>query len=240
MTLPTLKIKSVIFDLDGTLLDTAPDIMSACNYTLKKFGYPEVAEDILRTKVTAGMREMLKLGVPAQEHESAGIETVMRSCFAERYTSHICDRTVPFAGIPELLADLKNADIKFAVVTNKYKDMAFTLLRKFDFFPDISLILGCDSLTHCKPHPEPILKAMEILQSAPYESLYVGDHLNDIMAANRAKTFSAAALWGYGGNECADPTSWHAHYMLHNTDDLRTLLLGKSESRSKALNRVCA
>ena len=93
-----MKYKAVLFDLDGTLLDTARDIMQACNYTLEKFGFSKLDESILRTKITAGMREMMKLSVPKDKWDSAGVETVMRDCFANYYTEHINDRTVPFDG----------------------------------------------------------------------------------------------------------------------------------------------
>ena len=88
-----LPFQAILFDLDGTLLDTAYDIMDACNHTLIKFGFNPVAENILRTKVTAGMREMLKLGIPEHLRSSVDIEGAMRNEFAAYYTSHICDRT---------------------------------------------------------------------------------------------------------------------------------------------------
>ncbi len=226
--LPCLHPQAVIFDLDGTLLDTAPDIIAACNATLEHFGYQPISEALARTKVTAGMREMLKLGVPVAEHASADIEGVMRSYFAQYYVEHICVYTKPFAGITDLLDDLKRQQVKLAIVTNKYEHMAQELLQRFAFYPDLEVILGCDSITHSKPHPEPILKTMEQLSVQPYETVYVGDHLNDIMAANRAKVISAAALWGYGGNECGKPESWHAAYLLPDVAALRQLTLGSA------------
>ena len=156
--------KAVIFDLDGTLLDTAKDIMAACNYTLKKYGYAPLDEALLRTKVTAGMREMLKLGVKKELWETSGIETFMRDCFANYYKEHIADTTIPFNGIENLIKTLHSHGIKTAVVTNKYKDMADKVLSKFEFCKNFELVLGCDSLTHSKPHPEPILTAMQKLQ----------------------------------------------------------------------------
>ena len=101
-----MKYKAVLFDLDGTLLDTALDIMNACNHTLEKYGYKALDEKLLKTKVTAGMREMLKLGVPKEDHENSGIETYMRDEFASFYKEHICDRTKAFEGIPKLIDDL--------------------------------------------------------------------------------------------------------------------------------------
>lgn len=218
--------QAVIFDLDGTLLDTAPDIIAACNATLEHFGYQPISTERALTQVTSGMRALLKLGVPnAAEHEAA-IEGPMRDYFAQYYLDHINDLTQPFAGITELLFELEARGIKVAVVTNKYESMAQKLLAQYDFYRQLSLILGCDSLEHSKPHPEPILKALAHLGVAPYDAVYIGDHLNDIKAANCAKTRSAVALWGYGPAECGNAASWHAHYLLPSVADLRTLCLG--------------
>ena len=218
------KYKAILFDLDGTLLDTAPDLIAACNYTLDRFGYRKLDEKIIRTRITAGMREMMKLGVPEKEWDSAGIESVMRDCFAEYYTAHICDRTTEFHGIGELIQTLHKSGIKTAVITNKYYAMAKKVLSKFEFSKNFELILGCDSLTHSKPHPEPILKALEILKIKSEDALYVGDHLNDIRAAIAAKTDSVAVLWGYGQNECADIDSWGATYKAQDVEHLKSII----------------
>ena len=217
--------QAVIFDLDGTLLDTAPDIIAACNATLEHFGYQAICYELALTQVTSGMRALLKLGVPDPALHEADIEGPMRDYFAQYYLNHINVLTKPFDGMIELLCDLEHAGIKVAVVTNKYENMAQKLLAQYDFYPQLSLILGCDSLEHSKPHPEPILKALEHLQVAPYDAVYVGDHLNDIKAANCAKTRSAVALWGYGTNECGTAAHWHAHYLLPTVADLRALCL---------------
>lgn len=219
-----MKYKAVLFDLDGTLLDTALDIMNACNHTLVKYGYKALDEKLLRTKVTVGMREMLKLRVPKEKHESSGIETYMRDEFASFYKEHICDCTKAFSGIPELIKEISQHHIKTAVITNKYYDMATKVLEKFPFAKDFSLVLGCDSLTHSKPHPEPILKALELLKVESVAALYVGDHINDIKAANAAHCDSAAVLWGYGTNECVDVKLWNATYCVKDVNELKKLI----------------
>ena len=224
-TIPCLHPRAVIFDLDGTLLDTAPDIIGACNATLEHFGYKSLDEELARTRVTAGMREMLKLGIPEDEHASADISGAMRSYFAQYYMDHINDRTTAFEGMTALLNDMKQANIKIAVVTNKYIEMAEKLLKNYSFYSDLSVVLGCDSVANSKPHPEPVLKALNMMNIGPYDAVYIGDHLNDIIAANRARTRSAAALWGYGARECGHPENWFAHFMLRDTADLRALCL---------------
>lgn len=218
------KYTSVLFDLDGTLLDTAKDIMAACNYTLNKFNFQSVDESILRTKITAGMRELLKLGVPQNQWESAGIQTVMRDCFASYYKEHICDKTIEFEGISSLIEELHQNNIKTAVITNKYLDMAQKVLNKFSFSKNFEIILGCDSLKNTKPHPEPLERTMKILNVLPNSTLYVGDHLNDIKAANAAKTDSVIALWGYGKDECPNIDSWGATFKAKNVSELKQII----------------
>lgn len=225
--LPCIHPRAVIFDLDGTLLDTAPDIIGACNATLEHYGFAPLSMEQGLSKVTAGMRTLLRLGIPSEQQAQLDIDGEMRSYFAQYYLDHICEQTKPFTGMLELLDDLNQAGIKLAVVTNKYEDMTHKLLKNFAFYKDLQMILGCDSITNSKPHPEPILKTMEALKVEPYDTLYVGDHQNDIMAANRAKARSAVALWGYGPRECGDPKDWHAHYLLPDIAALRLLTLGE-------------
>ena len=219
-----MKYKAVLFDLDGTLLDTAKDIMASCNYTLEKYGYKALPESVLRTKVTAGMREMLKLGVPKDKWEQSGIETFMRDCFATYYKEHICDKTTAFDGIANLVNALHEHKIKTAVVTNKYYDMANMVLSKFEFTKNFELVLGCDSIVNAKPHPEPLLKCMQILEVEAKDTLYVGDHLNDIKSAIAAKCDSAIALWGYGMNECPDINTWGGTYQVESANELYKLI----------------
>lgn len=213
----------VIFDLDGTLLDTAGDLVSACNYTLRRCGFREVPEPLLKTRAAAGMAAMLKLGVPQAEQASAGVDTRMRSCFAARYRERICMRTRPFEGICELLCALHSRGIRLAVASSKYEDMAVKLLGNFSFFPWLCAVLGGDSVQHGKPHPEPLLRAMRAAGSSPADSICIGDHVNDIRAARAAGCRSCAVLWGYGGSS-AEVRSWGADAVLERPGDLLEFL----------------
>ncbi len=218
------RFDAVLFDLDGTLLDTAPDLIASCNHTLEMFNLPPVEKELLMTKVTAGMREMLKLGIEPQKQALYDIDGKMRTTFANYYTEHINDYTRAFDGIEDLIGSLRDNSIKSAVVTNKYEHMALRLMSKFDFATDFELILGCDSTSHSKPHPEPLLKAMESIGVSPDKTLYVGDHLNDIKAARAAGCKSCVALWGYGPNECADPATWNSDYSACDVYALKELI----------------
>ncbi|MBQ9273972.1 MAG: HAD-IA family hydrolase [Succinivibrio sp.] len=218
------RFSTVLYDLDGTLFDTAPDIFAACNCTLVHFGFPQVPISVLQGCVTSGMRAMLKAAIPPEQQDEALIAGPMRDYFAAYYTEHLNCLTTPFAGIPKLVEALAKQGVKQAVITNKYERMAKKLLDNFSFCQSFSLLLGCDSLTHSKPHPEPLLKAMDRLQAAPQSTLYIGDHLNDIKAARAAGCMSCAALWGYGEAECGAASSWGADYLCRSPEELAQLL----------------
>ncbi len=213
-----------MFDLDGTLLDTAPDLIAACQATLRQFNFKEGDSSQIAQKLTSGMRAMLKQAIPAAKQDDGLIDGPMRSYFASYYTRNICRYTRAFPGIVQLLQDMQQADIKCAVITNKYLAMAEKLLSGFSFYNTLSLILGGDSCVHAKPHPEPLLTACNKLGIAPQQTLYVGDHLNDIIAAQAAGCVSCCALWGYGAAECGDPQAWHSDYYAKNVQDLKTLV----------------
>ena len=215
---------AVLFDLDGTLLDTAPDLIASCNHTLKSFNLKAQDPTLLMSKVTAGMREMLKLGIDEDKITQYDIEGAMRDEFASYYTNNINVYTKPFLGIESLIDKLTKNDIKTAIITNKYENMALKLMSKFDFAKEFSLILGCDSTKHYKPHPEPLLKAMDELDVKAQRTLYVGDHLNDIKAANAANCYSCVALWGYGVNECIDVNLWNSSYQATDVKDLENIV----------------
>ncbi len=215
---------AVLFDLDGTLLHTAPDLINACQATLQHFGYPEAPRENIARCVTSGMRVMLRASIAPAAQDAALIEGPMRDYFAQYYTEHICTDTRPFPGMNELLLRLKADGIKCAVVTNKYHNMAVKLLQHFPLYPALSLILGCDSCTHAKPHPEPLLTACRTLGVQPVEALYVGDHLNDMEAARRAGCPSCCALWGYGAVECGDPSGWQSTFAAADCAELERII----------------
>lgn len=224
---------AVLFDLDGTVCDTAADLVEACNQTLQHFGLHRVAENVLRTRVTSGMRVMLRLGVPADKEEQYDVEGAMRDYFAAYYTAHIADKTTVFAGMDSLIARLHEQGLRTGIITNKYADMAHRLLHKFSFAPCLDIVLGGDSCSQAKPHTEPLLTAMRELKVSPDRTLYVGDHLNDIQAAINAGCHSCCALWGYGGKECGDPHSWHSESYAASVPELTSLIWPEHHSSDK-------
>lgn len=215
---------ALLFDLDGTLLDTAPDLIAACNATLQHYGLRPLPDSLVRTKVTSGMRAMLKLGIADEDLDKYDIEGAMRDYFAKYYLEYIDVYTKPFPGIADLCDKALQQGLKLAVITNKYENMTLKLLKKAALDSLFEVILGCDSTPYAKPDPRPLKIALERLKIGRDRALYIGDHLNDIKAAKAACVKVAAAAWGYGGLECSPMESWGAEFMVHNADELEKLV----------------
>ena len=199
-----MRFKAVLFDLDGTLFDTAPDIIASCNRTLNAFGLKSLDEDVLRPKVGQGMRAMLRLALPSDRWREAEAGSPMYKFFSESYTENCAQLTRPFTGIEPLINKLHSFDIHLGIISNKYQKMISELFESFTFTKQFEVILGGDSCAHSKPHPEPILTALSKLNIAPADALYVGDAITDIQAAKNAGCSSCAVKWGYARYEGFD------------------------------------
>lgn len=192
-----MRFKAVLFDLDGTLFDTAPDIMSACNRTLEAFGYLKLSSSRLRPKVGLGMRAMMREALMPEHWDKCEIGTPMYEYFSKSYINHVCEETKPYKGIEEIIETLHEGSLHLGVVSNKYRSMIASLFSHFPFTAFFECVLGADSCAHAKPHPEPILRALQMLNVAPDDAVYCGDSASDIIAANRAGCVSCAVKWGY-------------------------------------------
>jgi phosphoglycolate phosphatase len=192
----TAKYEAVLFDLDGTLLDTALDLGKATNYVLGQHGVGPISDDTARAFASDGMRALLKSGIPESEHDRYDFEA-MRKEFLPYYYDHIADRTVYFPETDRLINALKREHIPYAVVTSKPDHLARKVLSKFAELADIEVIVGCDTLPVSKPDPEPLFYACRQLKVNPAKCLYVGDHIRDIEAGHNAGMDTVLALWGY-------------------------------------------
>ncbi len=196
---PQLKqIESVFFDLDGTLIDSSKDIAQAANYALSKLGFPKLSEEEIVKHVGYGGERLMKDLLPVDDEEI--LKEAVR-LFREYYFSHPVVYTKPYEGIPELLRKLKNQNKKIAVITNKYTDISNQILKELDLLQYIDLVLGGDSVENKKPHPEPVLKAIQILDSK--SPVMVGDSETDINAAKGADIPSVLVMYGFGNLELA-------------------------------------
>lgn len=189
--------EAVLFDLDGTLLDTALDLGLATNHVLAKYGCPTSIDDnTARAFASDGMRALMRAGVAPEEQYKYDFEG-MREDFLAFYYSHINVRTRFFPKMAELIRVLKAERIPFGIVTSKPHALAVELLSKFPELADLKIIVGCDLIPQSKPDPEPILYACRELKVDPLKCVYVGDHQRDIEAGHNAHMPAILAAWGY-------------------------------------------
>ncbi len=222
-----MRFDTVLFDLDGTLFDTAPDILAACNHALKVFGYKEASADLLSPALPYGMRAMLKLAIPERDWPKAERGGPMYNEFDRSYTENSHVLTRPFPGIPELVEDLRGCGIKAGVVTNKYMHMVRTLFSAFPFTKDFNCIVGGDSAPRAKPDPAPIWMAIKECGSTPSRTLYVGDLKSDVEASRNAGVASCAVEWGYGMFVSGSMDEWGAQYAAQAPQDVLAIAKGR-------------
>lgn len=186
--------KLVIFDLDGTLLNTISDLGAACNYALRQMGFPEHPISAYNYMVGNGVRKLLERAEP--DADSDTLDRLLEH-FREYYDEHCVDTTVPYPGIPELLAELTRRDIAVAVATNKYQQAAEKIIHHF--FPDIPFVAVLGQVEDRQPKPDPSID-FAVLNSHPTpksEVLHVGDSAVDIETARRACVESIGVTWGF-------------------------------------------
>lgn len=200
--------RAVLFDLDGTLVDSAPDLCNAINRVLADLGRPPVALSRLRQVVSKGGRAMLAVALP--DFDAAAREPLLAP-FLDYYGQALAEDSVLFEGVGELLAALDARGIAWGIVTNKPEGLARGVVSGFGWDARCRVLVGGDTLPTRKPDPAPLHFACERLGIAPGEALYVGDDARDIDAARAAGMPSVAALWGYREPH-EDPMQWGADH----------------------------
>jgi 2-phosphoglycolate phosphatase len=212
-------IKAVLFDLDGTLADTAPDLGYAVNCMREARGLPPLPASATRPVTSLGARGLLNAGFGiAPDHPDYG---AMREEFLLLYERNICRYTRLFPGTDELLSTLDARGLRWGIVTNKPEGLAVGVVEGFGWTRRCAVLVGGDTLPQRKPDPAPILLACERLGIAPGEAIYVGDDERDIVAARAAGMVSVAALWGYR-EPGDDPLQWGADHACTDPADLMT------------------
>lgn len=191
-----------LFDLDGTLVDTAPDLMHALNATLTHAGYSEVGLDLTRLWVGHGAKVMLAEAVSHQGRSNLSDEELEKyfTFFLERYGERIAVDSVPYPGVVDSLTALASRTQKLGVVTNKLQGLSMRLLRELDLYKFFNIVVGGDTLQVRKPEPQPILYACNELVSSPAETLFVGDSTTDVKAARAAGCPVVCVRDGYNHN----------------------------------------
>ena len=214
-------IRAVLFDLDGTLIDSAPDLGDAADKMRTDRGLPSLPEEMYRPMAGAGARGMLKVAFGiTPEHADYN---AMREEFFVNYEHAMTVRTYVFDGVQEVIESLRQRDLLWGVVTNKMARFTDPLTQAMPLFATASTIVSGDTTPHAKPHPEPMFEAARRLGLAPELCLYVGDDERDIVAGRAAGMRTVAASYGYLG-EKTNIVSWGADLHIDSPVKLLKLL----------------
>ncbi len=214
------QVQAVLFDLDGTLIDSAPDLGGAANQMRADRGLPCLPIDVYRPMAGAGARGMiaLALGLTPEDPEFLAL----REEFFVNYEQRMTRDTVVFAGVPAMIDELRQLGITWGVVTNKAARFTLPLTQSMPLFASARAIVSGDTTPYAKPHPEPLLEAARRLTVDPAGCVYVGDDERDIVAGLAAGMHTVAATYGYLGAN-ADPQRWGAHRSIHSPQGLLQL-----------------
>jgi phosphoglycolate phosphatase len=212
--------RAVLFDLDGTLADTAADLAGALNRLRTEQGLEPLPIERLRPFASAGARGLVHAGFGVKPGDAD--YDALREAFLEFYRDHTCVQTRLFPGIAELLAELARRDVPWGIVTNKATRFTDRIVEALGLKPDC-VVCG-DTTPHLKPHPAPMRHAAEQLKLAASECLYLGDDLRDIQAGRAAGMRTVAVEWGYHHPESGGLDAWNADAVIARPGDLIALL----------------
>ena len=219
------RFKAVLFDLDGTLLDSAPDLVASLNWVRQTEGMAPLPVTDMSQFASKGALGLLRAGMPEVGPERL---EARRLLFLEHYAENSYRESRLYDGIPELLDYLGEAGIPWGVVTNKIESLTHPIIEAANLASSIGCVVCGDTLEKSKPHPAPVLFACRELEADPGDSLFVGDDLRDIQAGRAAGTQTAAVHYGYGSNELQGaPVESSLH--IHHPADLLELVKAKSE-----------
>jgi phosphoglycolate phosphatase len=212
---------AVFFDLDGTLVDTAPDMVTVLQEMQRDHGIDPIAYELARSNVSNGALGLLKAGFPDISNEQ---RQGLVGEYVERYSLSVCRRTTLFPGMPELLSLLEQANIPWGVVTNKPARLTDPLLEALGLMERAASAISGDTLPKRKPDPAPLFHACQEVGVSPGESIYVGDAARDIEAGLAAGMMTIAAAYGYiTADDCA--SRWGAHQIAADTQELAKIVL---------------
>jgi N-acetyl-D-muramate 6-phosphate phosphatase len=214
-------VAAVLFDLDGTLIDSAPDLGAAADKMRLDRGLPSLPYELYRPMAGAGARGML--GVAFSITPDHADYPALRDEFFANYEHCMTQRTYAFRGIAELIAQLLGRGLAWGVVTNKSMRFARPLTQGMSLFATASAVVGGDTTPHAKPHPAPLLEAARLLSLEPCRCIYVGDDERDVAAGKAAGMGTVAATYGYLGSK-SDTQLWGADAHINAPLDLLALL----------------
>ena len=217
-------MKAVLFDLDGTLIDTAADLIRIIQQMCREEGRPLVAPELIRTQVSEGARAMVKLVYPELQLEDP-VFLQHRQRFLDMYGADIAVDTDLFDGMYPLLEQLEAQDIPWGIVTNKPRWLSEALLKALNLTERCAVLVCPEDVTRTKPDPEPMYLAAKQLNLAAEDCIYVGDHPRDIDAGRHAQMPTILAAYGYLPLQYKDDlNAWQADHIVHTVAELHQLI----------------
>lgn len=215
------KVRAVLFDLDGTLADTSPDMTDALNELLIRHNKNTLEYELVRKNTSRGSIAMIELGFGGPLEEKHGLK--LRDEFLQIYANMLCNKTKLFPGVAELLDFLDQTKIPWGIVTNKPSRLAEPLIQELDIAYRAICAVSGDALSRRKPSPDQLFHAANILGVDGADCIYMGDDPRDVEAGKAAKMKTAVAAYGYIQDH-QDPYSWDADVVFENALELRDWL----------------
>jgi 2-phosphoglycolate phosphatase len=213
--------RAILFDLDGTLADTAPDLAAALNRLRREHGLAELSLEFVRPYASSGARGLLQVGFGVTPDDPPFER--LRDAFLDHYETRVCADTRLFPGVPELLEAIERRGTAWGVVTNKSARFTPRIIAALGLERRAACVVCGDTTPHIKPHPAPLLHAAGQLALSPAQCCYVGDDLRDVQAARAAGMLAVAAGYGYLGTGSA-PSTWNADAVIAHPLDFVALL----------------
>jgi N-acetyl-D-muramate 6-phosphate phosphatase len=211
------KLKTVLFDLDGTLIDTAPDMANALNILLQEEEKKSLSYDTIRPVVSNGSIALVNLGFGDKVEENK--LRYLKERYLEIYQERLCVDSILFDGMDSLLNEIENKNMNWGVVTNKPAWLTNPLMEQIGLADRAACIISGDTTQNRKPHPEPMYLACKQANSKPHECIYIGDAKRDIDAGKNAGMQTITAAYGYIGN-WENINEWNADYTVEQAKDI--------------------
>lgn len=209
------RLRTILFDLDGTFADTAPDITHSINLLRQECGLEPLTEEHLRPWVSHGTSAIVEQSFGKTEKFPQ-----LRQRFLDIYRENTCVYSQPFSGIAALLDYISKRNMKWGIVTNKPSFLTDPLMQQLGYSESAACIISGDTCEFRKPHPGQMLLAAQLCECQPEECLYLGDHPRDIQAGNDANMLTIVAAFGYLSEE-DDPHTWGADHIIQHPLELR-------------------
>jgi phosphoglycolate phosphatase len=222
MNQPTRKIEALLFDLDGTLVDSAADFIYVLNNQRLKYGLTELNEQLIRNTVSNGARALIQLAFGGTEGERHFEKHKME--LLDEYIAVVGTYAKLFDGMDDILQACESQKIPWGIITNKPRKFSEALLNKLSLTTRCSLLLCADDVTQPKPSPESMLVAAKKLGIQLKNSVYIGDHERDIAAGNSANMITVAAEYGYIDDK-SEVAQWRADHIIQHPSQLKQLFL---------------